>query len=66
MYVCFKYDLGQKYYALKVQLERALNSWPPDDDSRPTFHVTETPALTTWPPVTNKCNVPFLDTEKRM
>ena len=26
-------------------------SWPPDHDS--TFHVTEMPALTTWPPVTS-------------
>ena len=26
------------------------NSWPPDHDS--TFHITETPALTTWPSVT--------------
>ena len=41
----FKCDLGQKYYALQVQPDRGVNSRPPDHDS--TFHVTETPALTT-------------------
>ena len=50
-YVWFKYDLGQKYYAPQVQPELGLNSRPPDHDS--TFHVTETPALTTWPSVTS-------------
>ena len=47
-----KYDLGQKYYALKVRPNRDSNSWPPDYDS--TFHVTEMPALTTWPSATSK------------
>ena len=46
----FKYDLGQKYQAPQVRPDRGSNSWPPDHDS--TFHVTETPALTTWPSVT--------------
>ena len=54
----FKYDLGQKYYAPQVRPDRGLNSWPPDHDS--TFHVTETPALTTWPSVTSPDT---LDTE---
>ena len=39
------------YYAPQVQTDRCLNSRPPDHDS--TFHVTETPALTTWPSVTS-------------
>ena len=42
LYVWFKYNLGQKYYVPQVQPELGLNS----------FHVTETPALTTWPSVT--------------
>ena len=46
----FKYDLGQKYQAPQVRPNQDSNSWPPDHDS--TFHVTETPALTTWPSVT--------------
>ena len=50
-YVWFKYDLGQKYYAPQLQPGRGLNSWPLNHDS--TFHVTETPALTTWPSVTS-------------
>ena len=41
LYIWFKYNLGQQYYAPQVQLERGLNSWPPDHDG--TFHVTETP-----------------------
>ena len=45
-----KYDLGQKYYAPQDRPDQGSNSWPPDHDS--TFHVTETPALTTWPSVT--------------
>ena len=45
-YFWIKHDLGQKYYA------RGLNSRPSDHDN--TFHVTETPALTTWPSVTSK------------
>ena len=45
-YFWIKHDLGQKYYA------RGLNSRPSDHDS--TFHVTEMPALTTWPSVTSK------------
>ena len=49
-YVWFKYDLGQKYHAPQVQPGWGLNSWPPDHDS--TFHVTETPAMTTRPSVT--------------
>ena len=51
-YIWIKYDLGQKYYAPQVQTGRGSNSWPPDHDS--TFHVTETPALTTWTSVTLK------------
>ena len=46
----FKYDLGQKHQAPQVQPDWGSNSWPPDHDS--TFHVTETPALTTQPSVT--------------
>ena len=38
-HICFKYDLGQKYYASQVQPERGLNSWPPDRDG--IFHVAE-------------------------
>ena len=45
LYFWFKYDLGQKYYAPQVRPDRGSHSWPPDDDS--TFHVTETPVLTT-------------------
>ena len=56
-YIWFKYDLEQKYYAPQVRPNRGSNSWPPDHDS--TFHVTETPALTTWPSVTSKYIVPF-------
>ena len=41
----------KEYYAPQVWPDRGLNSWPPDHDS--TFHVTETPALTTWPSVTS-------------
>ena len=52
-YFWFNYDSGQKYYAPKVSPDRGSNSWPPDHDS--TFHVTETPALTTWPSVTSLC-----------
>ena len=50
LYFWFKYNLGQKYWAPQVQPDRCSNSWPPDHDS--TLHVTETPALTTWPSVT--------------
>ena len=52
LYFWIKYDVGQKYYmyAPEVQPNRGSNSWPPGHDS--TFHVTETPALTTWPSVT--------------
>ena len=68
MYAWLKYDLGQKYYTPQVQPGWALNSWPKDHDS--TFHVTETPALTTWPSVTNKCTLfsrsQGMDIEKRM
>ena len=51
-YLCiwFKYDLGQKYYSPQVRCEWDSNSWLADPDS--TFHVTETPALTTRPSVT--------------
>ena len=49
-YVCFKCDLGQKYYAPQVRPDRGSNSRPPDHDS--TLHVTETPSLTTRPSVT--------------
>ena len=49
-YVWFKYNLGQKYQASQGRPDWGSNSWPPDHDS--TFHVTETPALTTRPSVT--------------
>ena len=49
-YVWLKYDLGQKYYAPHVRHDRGSNSCHPDHDS--TFHITETPALTTRPSVT--------------
>ena len=49
-YFRFKYDFRQKYYAPQVWSDQGSNSWPPDHDS--TFHVTETPALTTRPSVT--------------
>ena len=52
-YLWFKYDLEQKYQALHVRPDWCSNSWPPDHDS--TFHVTETPALTTRPSVTSNC-----------
>ena len=51
IYIWIKYNLGQKYYAQQVRLDRDSNSGPPDHDS--TFHVTEMPALTTWPSVTS-------------
>ena len=50
-YFWFKYDLGQKHYAPQGRPDRGSNPWPPDHDS--TFHVTETPALTTRPSVTS-------------
>ena len=50
-YFWLKYDFGQKYYTPQVQPDWGSNSWPPDHDS--TFHVTETPALTTRPSVTS-------------
>ena len=50
LYFWFKYDLGQKYYALQVQSDQGLNSWPPDHES--TLHVAEMPALTAQPSVT--------------
>ena len=50
-YYWFKYDLGHKYKAPQVRPNRGSNSWPLDHDS--TFHVTETPVLTTWPSVTS-------------
>ena len=50
-YFGFMYALGQKYCAPQVRLNQGSNSWPPDHDS--TFHVTETPALTTRPSVTS-------------
>ena len=50
IYFWLKYDLGQKYYAPQVRPNWGSKSLPPDHDS--TFHVTETPALTTWPSVT--------------
>ena len=53
VYVWFKYDLGQKYYAPQVQASWDSNSWSPYHDS--TSHVTETPALTTWPSVSSPC-----------
>ena len=46
------YDLGQKLYAPKVQPDWDSNSCPSDHDR--TFHVTETPALTTWLSVTSR------------
>ena len=50
IYAWLKYDLGQKHYAPKVRSDLASNSRPPVHDS--TLHVNETPALTTWPSVT--------------
>ena len=47
----FLIQVGQKYNAPQVRPERGPNSWPPGHDS--TFHVTEMPALTTWPSVTS-------------
>ena len=47
---CFKYDLEQKYHAPQVRPEGGSNSWPPDHDN--TFHVTDMPAPTTQPSVT--------------
>ena len=41
----FKYDLGYKYHAPEVRSDQSSKSWSPDHES--TFHVTETPALTT-------------------
>ena len=54
-HILFKYDLGQKYSVHQDQPELGSNSWSPDHDS--TFHVTETPALTTWPSVTSSQRV---------
>ena len=45
-YFLFKYLLGKKCYVP----DQGSNSWPPDHDS--TFHVPETPAVTTQPSVT--------------
>ena len=50
LYFWFKYDSGQKYYALQVQSDQGLNSWPVDHES--TLHVAEMPALTAQPSVT--------------
>ena len=49
--ILYFWFLGQKYYAPKVRPDWGSNSWPPDQDS--TFHVSETPALTTRPSVTS-------------
>ena len=35
IYFWFHYDLGQKYQAPKVRLERVSNSWPPDAHRSP-------------------------------
>ena len=51
----FKYDLGQKYQAPQVWPDQDSNSWPPDYDS--TFHVTETPVLTTRSSVTSALHI---------
>ena len=45
-----KYTLRQKCYAPQVPSNPGSKSWPPDHDS--TFHVTQTPTLTTRPSVT--------------
>ena len=45
LYVYFKHDLGQKYYAPQVRPNRGSNSRPPDHDR--TLQVTETPSVTT-------------------
>ena len=58
-WVWFKYNLGEKYPAPQVQPHWGLNSWPPDHDS--TFHVTETPAITTRPSATSRYTIPHLD-----
>ena len=39
---------------VRLNPNRGSNSWPPDHNS--TFHVTVTPALTTWPSVTTPLN----------
>ena len=57
--ILIKYDLGKKYYALQVRPDQGSNSWPPDYDS--TFHVTETPALTTWLSVTSYTKWKYLN-----
>ena len=44
--------LKQKYYTLQVHPDQDSHSWPPDHDS--TFHVPETPALTTRPSATQR------------
>ena len=49
--VWFEYDLRQKYYTPQVQPNQGSAYDPPYHDS--TFHVTVTPALTTWPSVTS-------------
>ena len=50
-YFWIKYDLGQKNYVPQVRPDKGSTSCPPDHDS--TFHVTETPALTTLPSETS-------------
>ena len=52
IYILDRIQLRAENYALQVRPNWGSNSWPPDHDS--TFHVTETPALTTWPSVTFK------------
>ena len=47
----FKHNLRQKFQAPQVRPNWGSNSWPLDHDS--TFHVTEMPALATWPSVTS-------------
>ena len=46
------YDLGQKYYALKFD-PTGVRTHDLQIMTDSTFHVTETPTLTTWPSVTS-------------
>ena len=52
LYLYFWFNTRQKYYPPQVWSDQGSNSWLPDHDS--TFHITEMPALTTWPSVTSR------------
>ena len=55
----FKYNLNRNPTLSQVRLAWGLNSRPPDLDL--TFHVTETPAVTTRPSVTSASYVVVLN-----